>query len=410
VNISTETPIELTPPESLTPPSPVTAIEPERTEGLVKLQAAKIEELDKKVDEFVNLILREQTQSEAFKTKIFGVHTLANEEIRAAANISNRLLQQPVRAMNSGLFDEGSTISKSLVDLRRKIEELDPTRKANLLQPKKLLGLIPWGSSIQDYFRQYESAQSHLDAIIKSLYNGQDELRKDNAAVEEEKVNAWRIMERLEQYVYVGKKIDAAISAKLGELETSDPEKARVVKEELLFYVRQKVQDLLTQLAVTVQGYLAMDMVRKNNLELIKGVDRATTTTVSALRTAVITAQALANQKLVLDQIGALNTTTSNLIEGTSSLMKQQAGKIHEQATSAAVDLDRLQLAFQNIYQTMDMVSNYKVQALDNMQKTVDVLTHEVDKSRAYLDRVRGEQVKSVTESLNASPGGEIRL
>jgi uncharacterized protein YaaN involved in tellurite resistance len=410
VNISTETPIELTPPESLTPPSPVTAIEPERAEGLVKLQAAKIEELDKKVDEFVNLILREQTQSEAFKTKISGVHTLANEEIRAAANISNRLLQQPVRAMNSGLFDEGSTISKSLVDLRRKIEELDPTRKANLLQPKKLLGLIPWGSSIQDYFRQYESAQSHLDAIIKSLYNGQDELRKDNAAVEEEKVNAWRIMERLEQYVYVGKKIDAAISAKLGELETSDPEKARVVKEELLFYVRQKVQDLLTQLAVTVQGYLAMDMVRKNNLELIKGVDRATTTTVSALRTAVITAQALANQKLVLDQIGALNTTTSNLIEGTSSLMKQQAGKIHEQATSAAVDLDRLQLAFQNIYQTMDMVSNYKVQALDNMQKTVDVLTHEVDKSRAYLDRVRGEQVKSVTESLNASPGGEIRL
>lgn len=410
MNISTETPIELTPPESLTPPSPVTAIEPERAEGLVKLQPAKIEELDKKVDEFVNLILREQTQSEAFKTKISGVHTLANEEIRAAANISNRLLQQPVRAMNSGLFDEGSTISKSLVDLRRKIEELDPTRKANLLQPKKLLGLIPWGSSIQDYFRQYESAQSHLDAIIKSLYNGQDELRKDNAAVEEEKVNAWRIMERLEQYVYVGKKIDAAISAKLGELETSDPEKARVVKEELLFYVRQKVQDLLTQLAVTVQGYLAMDMVRKNNLELIKGVDRATTTTVSALRTAVITAQALANQKLVLDQIGALNTTTSNLIEGTSSLMKQQAGKIHEQATSAAVDLDRLQLAFQNIYQTMDMVSNYKVQALDNMQKTVDVLTHEVDKSRAYLDRVRGEQVKSVTESLNASPGGEIRL
>lgn len=410
MNTSTETPIELTPPESLTPPSPVTAIEPERAEGLVKLQAAKIEELDKKVDEFVNLILREQTQSEAFKTKISGVHTLANEEIRAAANISNRLLQQPVRAMNSGLFDEGSTISKSLVDLRRKIEELDPTRKANLLQPKKLLGLIPWGSSIQDYFRQYESAQSHLDAIIKSLYNGQDELRKDNAAVEEEKVNAWRIMERLEQYVYVGKKIDAAISAKLGELETSDPEKARVVKEELLFYVRQKVQDLLTQLAVTVQGYLAMDMVRKNNLELIKGVDRATTTTVSALRTAVITAQALANQKLVLDQIGALNTTTSNLIEGTSSLMKQQAGKIHEQATSAAVDLDKLQLAFQNIYQTMDMVSNYKVQALDNMQKTVDVLTHEVDKSRAYLDRVRGEQVKSVTESLKASPDGEIRL
>jgi len=407
--LNTDPSLELSPPEALSPPQPVATVEPQQAEGLVKLQPAKIEELDKKVQEFVEIILAEQVHSEAFKVKVAGVHTLANEDIRAAANISNRLLQQPVRAMNSGLFDEGSVISKSLLDLRRKIEELDPTRGGDLLKPKKLLGILPWGKNVQDYFRQYESAQTHLDAIIKSLYNGQDELRKDNAAVEEEKVNAWRIMERLEQYVYIGKKIDAALGVKLAQLEATDPAKARVVKEELLFYIRQKVQDLLTQLAVTVQGYLAMDMVRKNNLELIKGVDRATTTTIAALRTAVIVAQALANQKLVLDQIGALNTTTSNLIESTSTLMKQQAGTIHEQATSSAVSLDKLKLAFQNVYETMDMVSDYKLQALDNMQKTVELLTSEVDKSRGYLDRVRDEEVKSVTESLSPNEG-EIQL
>ncbi len=407
--MNTDPRLELSPPETLTPPPPVAPVEPQQAEGLVKLQPAKIEELDKKVQEFVEIILAEQVHSEAFKVKVSGVHTLANEDIRAAANISNRLLQQPVRAMNSGLFDEGSVISKSLLDLRRKIEELDPTRGGDLLKPRKLLGILPWGKNVQDYFRQYESAQTHLDAIIKSLYNGQDELRKDNAAVEEEKVNAWRIMERLEQYVYIGKKIDAALGARLTELEATDPEKARVVKEELLFYIRQKVQDLLTQLAVTVQGYLAMDMVRRNNLELIKGVDRATTTTIAALRTAVIVAQALANQKLVLNQIGALNTTTSNLIESTSALMKQQAGTIHEQATSSAVSLGKLKLAFQNVYETMDMVSDYKLQALDNMQKTVELLTSEVDKSRGYLDRVRGEEVRSVTESLVPN-NGEIQL
>jgi uncharacterized protein YaaN involved in tellurite resistance len=166
----------------------------------------------------------------------------------------------------------------------------------------------------------------------------------------------------------------------------------------------------LTQLAVTIQGYLAMDMVRKNNLELIKGVDRATTTTVSALRTAVIVAQALANQKLVLDQIGALNTTTSNMIESTSTLLKSQAGKIHEQASSSAVSLDKLQLAFKNVYETMDMVSNYKTQALSNMQKTVDVLSREVDKSKTYLERVRSESVRDVAASLDISGSDDIRL
>src|SRR5207237_787578 len=82
--------------------------------------------------------------------------------------------------------------------------------------------------------------------------------------------------------------------------------------------------DLATQLAVSAQGYLALELVRKNNLELAKGVDRATTTTVSALRTAVMTAQGLVNQKLVLDQIGALNTTTAEMIEGTSAMLHQQ--------------------------------------------------------------------------------------
>ena len=142
----------------------------------------------------------------------------------------------------------------------------------------------------------------------------------------------------------------------------------------MLFSVRQKHQDLLTQLAVSVQGYLALDLIRRNNVELIKGVERATTTTVSALRTAVIVAQALADQKLVLDQITALNTTTVNLIESTSEMLHQQSGQINEQAASATVELDKLQKAFKNIYATMDEIDTFKVKALDTMQKTYGAL------------------------------------
>ena len=127
------------------------------------------------------------------------------------------------------------------------------------------------------------------------------------------------------QYVYVAEHLDASLTARIAEIEASDPERAKALKDDVLFYVRQKHQDLLTQLAVSIQGYLAIDLIRKNNIELIKGVDRATTTTISALRTAVIVAQALANQRLVLNQITALNTTTSNMIESTSKLLASQS-------------------------------------------------------------------------------------
>ncbi len=313
--------------------------------------------------------------------------------------------------MESNLFDNGSQISKSLVDLRKTVEELDPSRQGDLLSPNKILGVIPFGNRIRDYFLKYQSAQTHLDAIINSLYRGQDELRKDNAAIEQEKTNLWNLMVQIRQYVYVGKKIDGALENRLLDLEAQDPEKARVVKQEMLFYVRQKVQDLLTQLAVNIQGYLALDMIRKNNLELIKGVDRATTTTVSALRTAVIVAQALANQKLVLDQITALNTTTSNLIEATSKMLKDQTVDIHQQAASSTINLEQLQAAFTNIYEAMDMIDTYKVEALKTMQQTVEVLSDEVEKANKYVDKVRAEEAAQSTGSVNLlEPENEIRL
>ncbi len=266
--------------------------------------------------------------------------------------------------------------------------------------------MIPFGNRLLDYFDQYQSSQAHLNAIIEALKRGQDELMRDNAAIEQEKVNLWTLMERLEKYIYLGKQLDGALDAKAGALDASDPNKARIVREEMLFYTRQKVTDLLTQMAVNIQGYLALDLLRKNNLELIKGVDRATTTTVAALRTAVMVAQALVNQKLVLDQITALNTTTGNLIETTSQMLKKQTGLIHEQAASSTIEIDKLKRAFENVYQTMDAIATFKTRSLDSMQQTVTALSGEVTKARGYLDRVRQQESAAALTAESA----DVRL
>jgi len=184
---------------------------------------------------------------------------------------------------------------------------------------------------------------------------------------------------------------DEKLEAKALELEYVDPAKAKAIRESALFYVRQRTTDLLTQLAVSVQGYLALDLVKKNNVELLKGVDRASTTTVAALRTAVTVSQALTNQKLVLDQITALNTTTAGIIDATGELLKSNTARIHEQAASATIPMETLQRAFQNIYDTMDAVDSFKLKALDAMKTTVTGLSDQVEKSRAYIARAEGQ-------------------
>lgn len=385
--------LTLTAPE---PPKPVAATSAPKMAPAVP--ASALPGLDSKVDGYLGELLAAPAKSPEFEAKASDVRTMGDADIRRAAESSNRLLQSPVKALQEGGLSEGSKVGSTLLELRRTIEDLDPKEASGI---KKVLGMFPMGDKITDYFRRYQSAQSHLDGILHALREGQDELQKDNTALNLEKQQLWDTMGMLNQYVYVAERLDARLAASIATLEPTDTDKARSLRDDVLFYVRQKHQDLLTQLAVSIQNYLAIDIVIKNNLELVKGVDRASTTTISALRTAVIVAQALGNQKLVLDQITALNTTTSSLIERTSEMLKDNSVKIQEQAASATIGLPQLQRAFDNVYQTMDAIDAFKVQALDSMAATIGTLEGEVAKSRSYLDRVQRQDQRIAAGSLD---------
>jgi len=385
-------------PPALTPPEPVAAIAPADAVGRVPLAPAETERLDQQVAQYIGELTSLDPHSSDFKARVDHINTLGDTEVRQSASVASRMLDRPMNAMKNGVFDGSSPISKGLVDLRNTVEALDPSKQGDLLSPRKLLGVLPFGNKIKAYFDGYRSAQSHLNAVIETLYRSKDELQRDNAAIEQEKANMWALMQKLEQFVYLGKKLDAEVEARLAVLETTDPARAKILREDVQFYTRQKVQDLLTQMAVNVQGYLALDLIKKNNVELIKGVDRATTTTVAALRTAVIVAQALANEKLVLDQVRALNSTTTSMIESTSLMLKQQSAGVYEQASSATVDVEKLKAAFTNIYEAMDSVATYKQAALGSMQKTVVALEGEVQRAQSYLDRTRASESQKALE------------
>lgn len=397
--------VVLTPPSHtgtdlvLAPPAPVPVVPPQQAATMMPLDAAKAEQLGKRAQDWVSSLEGLDPRAPEFGTKVRDVAAMGDADIRKASNVANRMLQRPLAALAAaqGRGEEGNAtkkVSNSLLDLRKTIEDLDPSQVDS--KKRKLLGILPFGDRARDYFLKYQDSQSHLDAIIQGLMNGQDELRKDNAAIEGEKVNLWDTMQRLQEYAVMAQAIDGELQRKVDTVAATDPERANQLKADLLFAVRQKHQDLLTQLAVSAQSYLALDMIRKNNTELIKGVDRATTTTVAALRTAIIVAQALANQRLVLDQIEALNTTTSGLIVSTSEMLKTQTGQIQEQAASTSVSLDALKTAFANVYATMDAIDVFKVQAVDNMAATVETLQSELGKATSYLERARSSEPRAL--------------
>ncbi|MFJ3959749.1 toxic anion resistance protein [Streptomyces sp. NPDC090036] len=387
----------LTPPEDtsfrLSPPEPVAPVRREQAAGLVPLQDGVREEMARRAREYVGSLTAVDARSPEFAQHIAEMAGLGSADIRTAAQQSNRMLERAVRSLGpGGGGDAQARVAGSLVELRRTVEDLDP-RDTPAKGARKLLAKLPGGNRFRDHVAKYASSQATLNRIVGSLRSGQDELRRDNAALHTERSRLWETMGRLQEYAVLTEALDGAVEQRIAEAEHTDPGAADALRADVLFPVRQKHQDLLTQLAVCAQGYLAMDVVRRNNDELIKGVDRAATTTVSALRIAVMLASALDNQRKVIEQVSALKGTTEELIRGNAEMLSTQSGEIQRIAADPAVGVETLRTAFAQIYRTLDAIDAFKVQATQNMAATVESLTGELQSASAHLARTRGTGV-----------------
>ncbi|MEV5907746.1 toxic anion resistance protein [Streptomyces chartreusis] len=372
----------------LTPPEPVAAVPREKAGGLVPVDDGVRSDMAGKATAYVEGLAGLDARSPEFAGKVGEITALGAGEMRTASAQSNRMLERTIRSLPDKSGDAQSQVAGSLVELRRVVEDLDP-RDLPASRGRKFLSRLPGGNKLRDHVAKYASAQGTLNRIVGSLRGGQDELRRDNAALQTERVRLWETMGKLQEYVVLTEALDTAVEQHIGRV--ADPQQADGLRADILFPVRQKHQDLLTQLAVCAQGYLAMDVVRRNNEELIKGVDRAATTTVSALRISVMLASALDNQKKVIEQVNALRGTTEDLIRGNAEMLATQSGEIQRIAADPAVGAETLRNAFQQIYRTLDTIDSYKARATEAMAATVENLTAELQQASGYLERSRSQ-------------------
>ena len=198
----------------------------------------------------------------------------------------------------------------------------------------------------------------------------------DNAAIDIERAKLWKTMGKLEQMIHISKTLDAKLEEKANELDATDPAKAKAIRETALFYVRQRTTDLLTQMAVTVQGYLALDLVKKNNVELVKGVDRASTTT-------VVGAAHRGHRRAGDDQPEAGAASRSprstrpppNIIDSTGKLLQDHTARDPRAGGLARRSRSRRCSARSRTSTTRwTRSTRFKLKALGNMKQTVDTL------------------------------------
>ena len=374
--------------------------EPEPTEELRSQADAQVEQL----------LSIDPTDEDARTAAREAVDSMGRDlQTRSAGR--SRMLQAPLKEISHN-SEDGGEVAKSLSDLRIEVEKLDPSGlDTGAGWFTRAIGRIPGvGTPLKRYFMRYESSQTQIDAIVVSLEKGRDQLKRDNVTLGDDQKAMRELTHLLTDQIALAQALDASVVDKLATEITADDPRRQFVEEDILFALRQRTLDLQQQLAVNQQGVLAIEIIIRNNRELIRGVDRAIDVTISALQVAVTVALALAHQKIVLDKIQAINTTTSTMIAGTAERLKTQGTEIHQQASSTMLDMEALRSAFADIDTALDEISRFRREALPTMAGTIlelDTLTAESEQAIENMERGRTAATR-IEESGGTIDVGEI--
>jgi len=357
-------------------------------------------QLDTLAEEFVKSVLatnpEDPTNLDTRDQNLAAVEGLGSKTQREAAHRS-AMLKEPIRKL-AARGEDGGEVANALVDLKNQVEELDPGNfdfEAGWFS--RLLGRLPGvGSPLKNFFTRFESAQTVIDAIIRALDEGKKVLQRDNVTLTQDQKVMRKLTVSLQKAIELGILIDQKFSYALEREIGPDDTRRRFIEDEILFPLRQRIQDLQQQLAVNQQGVLAIEIVIRNNKELTKGVERGINVTVNALNVAVTVALALANQKIVLDKIDAVNRVTNRLIAQTAAQLRTQGAAIHKQASSTQLDMDTLKKAFVDINGALDDISHFRKQALPQMAGNI----LEMDK----LTKATEESIRRMEQGTKVAP------
>lgn len=390
---TTDPSFQLTPPEVLAPVLPAVA------KTAVPLKPELKTAVDDQVERFVTALLSEDVHSDEFKAKLDSAFALGKEEISVAASLmQGRFMQRNFVGV------EDSAAFKAIQDMRGHLDDLNPGKEGDLFAPQKLLGFIPFGNKLQAYFRKFESAGGQLQKSMQQIYAARDDMQRDVVEIEAVRTKLWEAMQKLGGAVHFAETLDSKLAAKVDSLQATDPVRAKALQQEVLFYARQNLTDMLTQQAVCTNGYLALDVLKKTGREMMNGCSRVATTGMSALAVAQTVARATGNQIKVMEMLGGVNASIENLIGETGRQLNNHVERTAEFSSNPMLGIDKIKDMFDQTFKAMDAMDMFRAKAIDVMGQNNAIMKQQLAQADQYLDRVRQEKAREATSAALSGP------
>lgn len=386
----------------LTPPERITPMDNDRANDANRLPAAAEAAVDDQVGRFIDALMSDDVTGDAFKAKLDSAFRLGREEISVAASLmTGRFMER------NAIGVEDSAAYQAIAEMRKQLDDLDPGKEGDLMTPNKILGIIPFGDKMRAYFRRFQSAGTQLSGAMKQIYAARDDMQRDGIEIESVRGKLWDAMQKLKAAIRFAEQLDARLAEKVSAMRATDPDRARALEQEVLYYARQNYQDMQTQQAVCVNGYLSLDVLKKTCREMAMGCERVATTGMSALAVAQTVARATGNQVRVMEMLEGVNATIGNLITESGKQLNNHAERTAQFSGNPLLGIEKVKEMFDMTFKAMDTMDNFRSKAIEAMAQNNAVMKEQVEKAQAYVDRVRQEKAR---QTVVPGLAGPVRL
>jgi uncharacterized protein YaaN involved in tellurite resistance len=285
-----------------------------------------------------------------FQRKVGEVTSIGEREIRAIAEISGRFTDHAL----GGPLEETAPIARGLSELREAVEHLSPSaHRLSGRSVRRPFRFLRRRDALERYFDSYAESEEHIRELVGALRDGRSELERSNAVVVQEQRSLTSLRETLRQYAHLARRLDEEVETAAAAVAATDPARARRLVDDVLFPIRQRRQDILTQLAVSGQALAALVIMKAGNDQLIRAVATITISTVAALRTAVLAAQALTHEHRVGAQLHSLDEFAA-AVDSQTAALAGQAG------SGEGVGIEALQHAWDEVSAALDEVEAHR--------------------------------------------------
>ena len=284
------------------------------------------------------------------------------------------------------------------------LDELNPGKEGDLFQPQKILGFIPYGNKLQSYFRKFEGAGNQLQKSMQQIYAARDDMQRDVVDIEATRGKLWEAMQKLSAAIYFAETLDAKLASKVQALQATDPLKAKALEQEVLFYARQNLQDMMTQQAVCTNGYLALDVLKKTGREMMNGCSRVATTGMSALAVAQTVARATGNQIKVMEMLSGVNSAIDNLVAETGKQLGTHVEKTTEFAQNPMLGVEKMKEMFDQTFKAMDAMDDFRSKSIAVMGQNNAMMKEQLARADQYIDKTRQQQAREATKVALSGP------